>query len=43
MDSHLTSKLYVDQAISDGVNISSLLRLDPDEKLKQDSIYLNST
>ena len=43
IDSHLTAKLYVDNAISDGVNESSLLRLDPDEKLKQDSIILNST
>ena len=31
IDSHLTAKLYVDNAISDGVNESSLLRLDPDE------------
>ena len=43
IDSHLTAKLYVDNAISDGVNESSLLRLYPDEKLKQDSIILNST
>ena len=43
IDSHLTAKLYVDNAISDGVNEQSLLRLDPDEKLKQDSIILNST
>ena len=35
--------LYVDNALSDGVNEQSLLRLDPDEKLKQDSINLNST
>ena len=42
IDSHLTAKLYVDNAISDGVNESSLLRLDPDEKLTQDSINLNS-
>ena len=42
-DSHLTAKLYVDNALSDGVNETSLLRLDPDEKLKQDSIILNST
>ena len=41
--SHLTAKLYVDNAISDGVNERSLLRLDPDEKLTQDSIILNST
>ena len=43
IDSHLTAKLYVDNAISDGVNESSLLRLYPDEKLTQDSIILNST
>ena len=43
IDSHLTAKLYVDNAISDGVSESSLLRLDPDEKLKQDTIILNST
>ena len=43
IDSHLTAKLYVDNAISDEVNESSLLRLDPDEKLTQDSIILNST
>ena len=42
----LTPKNYVDQTISEGVDDSSLLRLDPDEKLKldeQDSIVLNST
>ena len=39
IDSHLTAKLYVDNAISE----SSLLRLDPDEKLTQDSIFFNST
>ena len=43
IDSHLTAKLYVDNAISDGVNEQSLLRLDPDEKLEQVSIILNST
>ena len=42
-DSHLTAKLYVENVISDGVNEQSLLRLDPDEKLTQDSIILNST
>ena len=42
IDSHLTAKLFVDNAISDSVDESSLLRLDPDEKLKQDSIILNS-
>ena len=43
IDSHLTAKLYVDKAISDGINEQSLLRLDPDEKVTQDSIILNST
>ena len=43
---HLTAKIYVDNAIFDGVNECSLLRLHPDEKLnldEQDSILLNST
>ena len=40
IDSHSTAKLYVDNAISDGVNESSLLRLDPDEKWKQASINI---
>ena len=39
IDSHLTAKLYIDIAKDE----PSLLRLDPDEKLKQDSIVLNST
>ena len=42
IDSHLTAKLYVDNTISE----SSLLRLDPDKKLKldeQNSILLNSS
>ena len=43
IDSHLTAKLYVDNAISDGVNESSLLRLDLDENMTQYSIILNST
>ena len=46
IDSHLTAKLNVDNAIFDGVNEHSLLRLHPDEKLnldEQDSILLNST
>ena len=43
IDSHLTAKLYVDNTISDGVDEASLLRLDPDEKLKQGSIILTST
>ena len=45
-DSHLTAKLNVDNAISDAIDESSLLRLDPDEKLNPDeqaSIILNST
>ena len=41
--SHLTAKLNVDQAISNGVDKSSLLRIDSDEKLKKDFITLNST
>ena len=43
IDSHLTPKLYVDNAISGAIDESSLLRLDPDEKSEQDSIILNST
>ena len=43
IDSHLTAKFYVDNAISDSIDESSLLRLDTDEKLTQDSIVLNST
>ena len=46
LEEQLTPKIYVDQAISDGVAESSLLRLDPDEKLKLDKrgyILLNST
>ena len=46
IDSRLTAKLYVDNAISDSIDESSLLRLDPDEKLKldeQNSILLNSS
>ena len=42
IDSHLAAKLYVDNAIDE----SSLLRLDPNEKLdldNQESINLNST
>ena len=41
--SQLTAKLYADKVISDGVNEQSLLKLHPDEKMKQDSIILNST
>ena len=43
---HLTPKLHVDNAISDRVDESSLLRLEPVEKLKQDeqhSLIHNST
>ena len=43
---HLKPKNYVDRAISGGVDDSSLLRLDPDQKLKldeQDFIVLNSS
>ena len=46
LEEHLTPKFFVDQAISDGVDEPSLLRIDPDEKLKleeQNSIILNST
>ena len=43
IDSHLTPKLYADNAISDAIDESSLLRLDPDEKLEQDFLILNST
>ena len=43
IDSHLTAKLYVDKVISDSIDESSLLRLDPDEKLAQDTIIFNST
>ena len=43
IDSHLAAKLYVDNAISDAIDEPSMLRLDPDEKLKQDSKILNST
>ena len=43
IDSHLTAKLYVDNTISDAIDETSLLRLDPDEKMEQDSINPNST
>ena len=43
IDSHLTAKLYVDNAISDRVIEDTLLRLDPDEKLERGHILLNST
>ena len=43
---HLTSKFYVDEAISHSMDEPSLLRSDPDEELEldeQDSIIPNST
>ena len=46
LEEQLTPKIYVNQAITDGVNEPSLLRLEPQEKLnldKQGSIVLNST
>ena len=43
IDSHLTAKLYVDNAISDSLDESSLLGLDTDDKLTQDTMVLNST
>ena len=42
----LAAKIYVDQAILYSVDEASLLRLDPDEKIKldeQNSIFLIST
>ena len=43
-EEQLTPKIYVDQAISDSIKESSLLRLDPDEKLdEQNSIVPNSS
>ena len=42
-DSHSTAKLYVDKTVSNAIDEPSFLRLDPDEKLEQDSIILNST
>ena len=46
LEEHFTPEIYVDPAISDGVGDSSLLRLDPNGKLKikeQISIILKST
>ena len=46
LEEHLTSKTFVDRAISEGVDDSSLLRLDPVGKLnldEQDSFFHNST
>ena len=43
---HITPKVFVDNAISNNVFESSLLRLDPDENMKtdeQESIIFNST
>ena len=42
MDSQLTAKLYVDNNISDAIDETSLLGLDPDERLTQVSKILNS-
>ena len=43
IDSHLTAKLYVDNAMSDAIDKASLPRLDPDEKLERVYILLIST
>ena len=46
LEEQLTPKVHVDQAISKGVGDLSLLRIDPDERLKldeQDSIVLSSS
>ena len=46
LEEHLTPKIYADQAIFDGVDKSSLLGLDPDEKLnlhEEDSFVFSST
>ena len=44
LEEQLTSKIYLDQVISQGVDDSSLLRLDPDEEIdEQNSIVLNSS
>ena len=43
IDSFLTAKLNVDNAISDAIDDPSLLRLDPVEKSKRVYIFLNST
>ena len=43
IDSHLTAKLYVDNAMSDAIDKASLPRLDPDEKLERGYILLIST
>ena len=46
LEEQLTPKYYVENAITDGVDEKSLLRLDPDEEFKlgeQDSIVLNTT
>ena len=40
---HLTAKYYVDKAISNAKDEPSLLRLDPDEKMKQDPTIPNSS
>ena len=46
LEKYLTPNFYVDQAISDGVDNSPFLRLDPDEKRRLDektSLVCNST
>ena len=46
VDSHLTPKIYVDKAIHHCLDESTILLLDPDEKLKldeQDPLFPNST
>ena len=46
IEEHLTPKIYVDQAFSNSIDESSMLRLDPDEKIKldeEDFIVPNST
>ena len=43
IDSHLTTKLYVDNTVSNAIDEPSMLRLGPDEELKQDSKHFNST
>ena len=46
LEEHLKLKIYVNQAVSEGVDDSSLLRLDPDEKIKlkeRGYTLLNST
>ena len=42
LEEQLTTKIYVVQALSDGVDDSSLLRLDPNEKLKLGKRFYSS-